>query len=794
MHKAFLLPLSLAATTALAQPTLPTAPPTPITLDQAMADPDWIGPAVDSAWWSWDGRRAYFPLKRNGSPEHGGVRDLYGVDVSGGAPMTRVADPELANLDAINPVYDAAHRRAAFVRNGDMFVRDLRSGALTQLARGTEAAADPAFMAGDAGVMWHVENTWYRYRFDQRVVEVAAVLKAEKDPNAAEKPDEMRANQLRLIDTLRREKQAREAKKAQDRDLRAADPTRAAPPVYLGADVSIDGSSISPDGRWLIVLASPKDADAGRVGKLQKFVTESGYEEQEDERTRVGRNMPAAESFKLVDLRDGHVADLSIDSLPGIDVDPLAALRKAAGKDALKGHRALRAAGVQWTADGRQAAVELLSVDNKDRWIATVDFAGRAFRSAHRLTDQAWVNSFSFNDFGWMPDSRTLWLLSEQSGWSHLVTLVPGQAARERTRGEWETSTPQFSADGRRAWFVCNRKWPGGYEVCEEDLGNDEVKEITSLEGVEDFTLSPDQKQVLVRYSGSHLPAQLAVVPADGGRATVLTDTRTEAYKARNFLEPQFVQVPSSHGAKPIWAKLYRPAQLEPGKRYPIVMFVHGAGYLQNVFVRYPYYFREQMFNQLLVQQGYVVLDMDYRGSAGHGRDWRTAIYRNMGHPELEDYLDGVKWMAANAQGDAQHVGVYGGSYGGFMSLMAMFRAPDVFKAGAALRPVSDWSEYEHGYTSAILNTPDIDPEAYRTSSPIEFAEGLKGALLICHGMMDDNVFFQDSVRLVQRLIELHKTNWSIAPYPLERHGFEQADAWLDEYRRIDELFERTLK
>jgi dipeptidyl aminopeptidase/acylaminoacyl peptidase len=128
------------------------------------------------------------------------------------------------------------------------------------------------------------------------------------------------------------------------------------------------------------------------------------------------------------------------------------------------------------------------------------------------------------------------------------------------------------------------------------------------------------------------------------------------------------------------------------------------------------------------------------------------------------------------------------------MGLMAMFRAPDVFRAGAALRPVSDWSEYNDDYTSAIFNTPDIDPQAYKTSSPIEYAEGLRGSLLICHGMMDDNVFFQDSVRLVQRLIELHKTDWTFEPYPLERHEFEDADAWLDEYRRIDALFERTLK
>jgi dipeptidyl aminopeptidase/acylaminoacyl peptidase len=137
---------------------------------------------------------------------------------------------------------------------------------------------------------------------------------------------------------------------------------------------------------------------------------------------------------------------------------------------------------------------------------------------------------------------------------------------------------------------------------------------------------------------------------------------------------------------------------------------------------------------------------------------------------------------------------VYGGSYGGFITLMAMFTTPDVFGAGAALRPVTDWAHYNHSYTSSILNEPPRDPEAYRRSSPIYFAEGLKGALLICHGMVDTNVHFQDSVRLAQRLIELRKENWELAAYPVENHAFEEETSWADEYRRILRLFERNLR
>jgi dipeptidyl aminopeptidase/acylaminoacyl peptidase len=200
------------------------------------------------------------------------------------------------------------------------------------------------------------------------------------------------------------------------------------------------------------------------------------------------------------------------------------------------------------------------------------------------------------------------------------------------------------------------------------------------------------------------------------------------------------------------------------------------------------------MFHNLLASRGYVVLDPDYRASSGYGRDWRTAIYRHMGGKDLDDVVDGAKYLVTAQKVNAKRIGVYGGSYGGFITLMALFTSPDTFAAGAALRPVTDWSHYNHGYTSNILNEPQTDAEAYRKSSPIYFAEGLKSALLICHGMVDTNVLFQDTVRLVQRLIELRKENWSVAPYPVENHGFEEATSWADEYKRILKLFDDNLK
>jgi dipeptidyl aminopeptidase/acylaminoacyl peptidase len=773
---------------------LPAAASTPITLDQAMANPDWIGPPVEAAWWSWDGKQVIYKQKRTGSP----LRDTLAIGDGKGTHARTLADAELAQLDSPEMVYDRARTRALVLRNGDLFERDLKNGALVQIVRGTGTPIHAVqYAADERSVQFRLGDDWMRWDRKERVLGAVALPRAAKDPNATE-PDAQRDMQLRLSTILKRQHDERDALRAQAEELRRADPTRAPAPIYLGDKIAILNSALSPDGRWLLVVTGPKDPDRGRIGKMPRYVTESGYEEFADERTRVGRNSPRGHGLKLVNLATREIKDLALDALPGIAVDPLAQMRAERKLDPLKGNRPVLVGfsgeTITWSQDGVNAAIQFRSVDNKDRWIATVDLARAALKPAHHLSDAAWVN-YDNSDFGWLPDGRTLWYLSEESGYSHLYTQDAAGRTRALTAGKWEASDVAWSADGQTAWVMCNRKTPGEYEVCAVNVKDGATREVSHLDGgVEDFRLAPDQKKLLVHYSGPYLPPQIATLASHGGDAVRLTDTRTAEFKAREWIQPQYVAVPSTHGADPVWAKLYRPAQLDAGKKYPVVMFVHGAGYLQNVSHRYTPYFREQMFHNLLVQQGYVVLDMDYRASKGYGVKWRTAIYRQMGHPELDDYLDGVNWMVANQQGDAANVGIYGGSYGGFMTLMGLFRAPEVFKSGAALRPVSDWSTYNHEYTANILNTPDVDPEAYKVSSPIEFAENLKGHLLIAHGMVDDNVLFQDSVRLTERLIELKKDHWSLAPYPLERHSFVQPESWYDEYRRIDQLFEATLK
>ncbi|MBY0558075.1 MAG: DPP IV N-terminal domain-containing protein, partial [Burkholderiaceae bacterium] len=610
----FVLPFLAATLCATLAPTAGAAP-TPITLEQAMAHPDWIGNPVEAAWWGWDSRQIYYKQKRSASP----VRDTFVIGSNGAS--TVLAASQLANLDSASPVYNRDHTRAIVLRNGDLFERDLKSGALTQILRASSAAAAPQYAADGVHIQFRVGHDWFSWSRSERLVTPLALLRTAKDPDAAPEADLRRDLQLRLISTLARQKEERDALREQRNAERSADATRAPLPIYLGEKVVIDASALSPDGRYLLVITSAKDGDKRRVGKMPKYVTESGYEETDDERKRVSEAGPLEQQLKLVELASRKVTELSLAELPGISTDPLAELRAAQHLDPLKGQRKVRfesgEQAIQWSANGARVAVMAQAIDNKDRWIAGVDLASAKLQPLHRLTDNAWVNN-RYNDFGWLPDNSTLWYQSEESGYAHLYLRSANGQVRALTSGRWEASNVEWNADGSIAYFLCNPKLPGTYEVCSSTLRDGSLRELTTLGGVEGYTLSPDGRKLLVRHSSAYVPTRIATVASSGGVATTLTDPRTPEFKAREWIMPQLVAVPSTHGADPVWAKLYRPATLEAGKKYPVVMFVHGAGYLQNVSQRYPVYFREQMFHNLLVEKGYIVLDMDYRASLGY--------------------------------------------------------------------------------------------------------------------------------------------------------------------------------
>ncbi len=774
-----------------------------ITLEQIMADADWLGNPPEEAFWGADNETAFFRQKRQGSQ----LRDLYSVDTRDGA-VAEVAEADWSVLDRGSAVYSKRGNLHAWAYSGDIFLGD--GDSMRQVTRTAAAESNPWFMADGRRVAFERDQQFFVFDPATGLIEQLTDTRFEKDPGDEGDFDVLEAHQERLYEQLRKaERDAREARERSD-DLYRLDANLPPAPVYFGDEVELEGQSLSPAGRWLIVVTSRKDFDAGKRGTMPNYVTASGYVETREVRTRVGRNGYAPHSVWLVDLESGAKHELGVDDLPGIEDDPLADRRRsaieyfvAAGEDREKAEKRLAAPDTRgvmvwssnWSTDGTQVALYIRSIDNKDRWIATVDFDSRKLVSQHRLHDDAWVNSYHI-EHGWLNDNRTLWFLSEDHGYLGIYTRKLGaRRSAALVAGEHVVFDPQLGPSGKYLYYRANVGHPGIYEIWRVDVATGRTEQLTSLGGVNFAAVAPDESKLLITHSEINRHPELFVQEnKPGATARQVTDTMSDEYRAIAWQQPRIVEVPSSHVDKPIFSKIYLPDDHDPAKRYPAVMFVHGAGYTQNVDFGWPYYFREGMFHNLLTRHGYVVIDMDYRASEGYGRDWRTAIYRRMGVPELEDFHDGVDHLVEHYGVDRDRIGIYGGSYGGFMTFVAMFRAPDLFKAGAALRPVSDWSHYNHGYTSNILNTPDVDPEAYRTSSPIEYVDGLKHPLLIAAGMQDDNVFFQDSILLVQRLIELQKENFEIALYPQDPHGFVHPESWLDAYRRIFKLFESNLK
>ncbi len=393
-----------------------------------------------------------------------------------------------------------------------------------------------------------------------------------------------------------------------------------------------------------------------------------------------------------------------------------------------------------------------------------------------------------------MKNDQEVYFQSERTGYSHLYAVpFAGGEPRALTSGKWEVTEVRQSADKSKFIVTASKETPYEHHVYGMDGNGGLLTRLTAAPGRHGAVLSPDDRWFADVYSYTNRPPELYVQECRAGaESKKLTSSPAPEFWDYAWQDAPIVTFTARDGV-PVPARLFKPADAH--RNGAGVVFVHGAGYLQNVDREWSeHYDREYLFHHLLVERGFTVIDVDYRGSAGYGRDWRTAIYEHMGGKDLDDIVDAAKYLASAQGVNPKKIGVYGGSYGGFMTLMAMFTQPDVFAAGAALRPVTDWAHYNHQYTADILNLPQSDPEAYRRSSPIYFAQGLKGALLICHGMADTNVEFQDSVRLVQRLIELRKENWQLAVYPVENHGFVEPSSWADEYKRILALFETNLQ
>ena len=492
-----------------------------------------------------------------------------------------------------------------------------------------------------------------------------------------------------------------------------------------------------------------------------------------------------------------------------------------------------------WAADGRSLIVDRVDKDTKRRQLFYIHNVGSKDEQTILVTeetDDKWQAQLSVIFEPNPKDANQLFFCSEKDGFSHiyLATLEKNTPEPNPTgviRQENPTN-PGYSSDVKITqltkgnWQVEWAKWEfqGKYVVYLSTKENTSARQffITALNDLEGnkWSFAPwrlpnsqshmgmktnpqmERSTLLFGYSEWNKPEELIVSTdlhntALEGLSRQLTQTIPDRFTAVKWNEPKFIEIPSKDGKK-IPTKFYLPANFNKKQKYPMVVFVHGAGYLQNVINGWNNYYREFMFNEMLTQKGYVVLDIDYRGSAGYGRDWRTDVYDFLGGKDYDDHIDAIDYMVKNYAVNPAKVGAYGGSYGGFMAAMLALRAPDKIAAAAALRPVMDWKNYYASspvYTAQRLGFPDKNPEAYKRSSPISYAEKLERPLLILHGMSDDNVHVQDSVQMIEKLIRHRKTKYFEAMlYPSENHGFVRPESWTDEYERIFAFFEKHLR
>jgi dipeptidyl aminopeptidase/acylaminoacyl peptidase len=744
-----------------------------LTIPNIMRGDEVVGRMPERIRWSPDNRWIYFSWLPPGSDWRDPLAP-YRVRAQAGAKPQRLTD---AQMDSAGPVVEpgsASHdgRLRAVAYQGDIYVVDLKTQTARRLTNTEAREADPQFGVGDDRVFFTRDDNVFAADLHTGLVQQLTDVRPGPAPkeDSANTPQRkaLEADQKRLFQVIRDEYRADSIAKAEK--------TRAegirGKPLYLLKDERVSQLAVSPNGK-AVLLITRINSDHSRSTEVPKWVTKSGYVEDLKGRDKVGDSQDSGR-VALVTLPTGNARWLH--AIPG---------------DSIANPGLIRMLG--WNDDGSRALLFTVRSDYKERYLETVADDGR-MDTVDVLRDTAWIEGPCFGCGGWYDTGKRAWFVSEADGWAHIYTVrADGTDRTQLTKGKWEVLDADLSPD--KKWFWMHTSEPSPYErqFYRMAVTGGARERITTAKGGHDVTVSPNGQILADVYSTANRPPELFVEPFRAGSSMAqLTVSPTTAWLSYHWIDPQIIQIPASDGVM-VPARIYHPQDVGAQPNGAAVIFVHGAGYLHNVVDYWSSYYHEYMFNQLLATKGYVVLDEDYRGSAGYGRDWRVAVYRHMGGRDLQDEVDASRYLGSTFGIPPERVGIYGGSYGGFMTLMAMFTEPKHFGAGAALRAVTDWSHYNHWYTSRILNLPDKDTVAYHQSSPIYFAQGLEGPLLMCHGMVDTNVEFEDIVRLTERLIELGKTNWQLAPYPVENHGFVRPSSWTDEYSRIFALFDRTI-
>ena len=754
-----------------------------------MRDPKWMGTSPSETFWNADGTKLFF----NWNPDKALSDSLYYITSENKTPVKATVAQKQNVLRANGLNYNAGRTAYLYQENGDIFYKEIKSGKIRRITQTEETENNPQFSFGEKEIVYTRNQNLFSWNISsgetKQLTNIVKDDSQEKEEKLSPEDQWLKKDQIEYLQVLKERKEKKHLAEKYDSSL----PKNELRKINID-NKSIRSLSISPDGRFITYQLY--DAPGKRHSTIvPNYVTESGYTTDIRGREKVGQPQGSMQFF-IYDRREDSVMLVTTDSIEGIrDLpdfvkDYPKELEKRTKENVV---RKVNFNSIQWSPMGSHLVVDIRSQDHKDRWLMLWDTASKKLKLLDRQHDNAWIGGPGMYNTGWL-DENNFWYQSEVTGYSHLYSVnVETGKKKTYTSGKYEVLDANLSNDKKYFYISTNEVEPAQHQFYRLRISDSKTDRITTMTGANEVTVSPDEKTIAILYSYTNKPWELYMQEnKPGAKAEQVTfKAQSDEFKSYPWRDAEVITFTASDGAI-VHGRIYKPTT--PDIHKPAVIFVHGAGYLQNAHKWWSDYFREYMFNNMLADNGYYVMDIDYRGSAGYGRDWRTAIYRHMGGKDLTDNVDAANYLVKNYGVNPKNIGLYGGSYGGFLTLMAMFTTPDVFAAGAGLRCVTDWANYNHGYTSAILNEGYEDSFAYKISSPIYFANGLKGHLLMCHGIVDENVHFQDIVKLTQRLIELGKNNWELAVFPMEDHGFVEPSSWTDEYKRIFKLFETELK
>ena len=758
-----------------------------LNIEKIMQHPSWMGVSPENVQWSEQGEKIYFQ-DRNSRPEDDSIFVLSGKNFN---QLHKIARHEKVETHSQYASYSKNKKQKLITDAHQLKIYDITKNETETILELDSAIRNAKFIS-DQNIAF--ENNGNLFLLDLKNMKLEKLTNFNKgsapsDSNKNKNKEEtwVEAENLQLLAEVKAKKEASEARKKQ---RKPADEKF----TFYQEDKQLRYLKLSPNLKQIYFsLRLPSKSKSTIV---PNYVDESGYTEDLSARPKVGQK-PAAEELYVYDLVKDTVFQIDATNLPDLKKLP-EFTNDYTEKDWSNWERTLQFSEVKFSDNGNFAVVDVRSNDNKHRWICSINSEDKSLEVLDHQHNEAWIGGPGINAYAnyatwdFIPNTDEIYFQSEETGYSHLYSFnLKTETKKALTSGKFEVFNPILSKNGKQWYFTSSEVNSGERHFYSMKLDGTKKQQITSFNGSNLVSLSPDEKQLAILHSTANQPWELYLKKNSAKANPVqITNGVSMEFTAYNWKTPEFITFEAADGAE-VQARLYQPTA--EVKNNAAVVFVHGAGYLQNAHRWWSSYFREYMFHNLLSDLGYTVIDVDYRGSAGYGAEWRTGIYRHMGGKDLSDQVDAVDFLVEEHGINPEKVGIYGGSYGGFITLMAMFNEAETFAAGAALRSVTDWAHYNHGYTSNILNEPTTDPKAYQKSSPIYFAEGLQGDLLIAHGMIDTNVHFQDVVRLSQRLIELQKDNWEMAVYPIESHGFTQPSSWIDEYKRILKLFDESL-